>query len=294
MIGDSDAQRVLDAAFFYIQSSVHASTRTGMPPFGLSQFSYYYGHSFWDTETWSLLPVILTAPEAARSLLEYRVRALDYAKRQAALYGYRGAQFPWEAAPIGGFETTPTFAGTGWGEQHVTADVALGFWEYQLATNDLGFLPEGTWPVLKAVAEWIESRGVYSERGFEIRHVMGPDEDVPNISNVSYMNLVCKMVLTARTDFLEQDSRCLGPTDRRFQKDSSALRQSAASVEQFLFHGPTGFLDSSRYSHRYRAFEKNSRIRRNNPPRERGFVVGRGNPDWVCRGSHFGNRRLFG
>jgi protein-glucosylgalactosylhydroxylysine glucosidase len=195
--GDADAQRVLDAAFFYIHSSVHASTRTGMPPFGLSQFSHYYGHSFWDTETWSLLPVILTAPEAARSLLEYRVRGLGYAKRQAALYGYRGAQFPWEAAPIGGFETTPTFAGTGWGEQHVTPDVALGFWEYQVATNDQNFLQESTWPVLKAVAEWIESRGVYSERGFEIQHIMGPDEDVPNISNVSYMNLICKMVLTA-------------------------------------------------------------------------------------------------
>jgi protein-glucosylgalactosylhydroxylysine glucosidase len=176
---------------------LHASMRTGMPPFGLSQFSHYYGHSFWDTETWSLLPVVLTAPEVARSLLEYRVRGLDYAKRQAALYGYRGAQFPWEAAPLKGFETTPTFAGTGWGEQHVTPDVALGFWEYQLATNDQSFLQESTWPVLKAVAEWIASRGVYSERGFEIQHIMGPDEDVPNISNVSYMNLVCKMVLTA-------------------------------------------------------------------------------------------------
>ncbi len=197
VIGDADAQRVLDAAFFYLHSSLHASTRTGMPPFGLSQFAYYYGHSFWDTESWSLLPVTLAAPATARSLLEYRVRGLEYAKRQAALYGYRGAQFPWEAAPTTGFETTPTFAGTGWGEQHATPDVALGFWEYQLATDDQSFLQEGTWPVLKAVAEWIESRGVTTDRGFEIQHIMGPDEGVPNINNVSYMNMACKMVLTA-------------------------------------------------------------------------------------------------
>lgn len=195
--GDTDAQRVLDAAFFYLHSSVHASTLTGMPPFGLSQFSYYYGHSFWDTEDWSLLPVTLTAPATARSLLQYRVRGLDYAKRKAALYGYRGAQFPWEAAPSEGFETTPTFAGTGWGEQHITPDVALGFWEYQLATADQNFLREGTWPVLCAVAEWIESRGVFTSRGFEIRNIMGPDEQVPNISNSSYMNLICKMVMAA-------------------------------------------------------------------------------------------------
>jgi len=197
VIGDADAQRVLDAAFFYLHSSLHASTRTGMPPFGLSQFAYYYGHSFWDTESWSLLPVTLAAPATARSLLEYRVRGLEYAKRQAALYGYRGAQFPWEAAPTAGFETTPTFAGTGWGEQHATPDVALGFWEYQLATDDQSFLHEGTWPVLQAVAEWIESRGVFTDRGFEIQHIMGPDEGVPNINNVSYMNMACKMVLTA-------------------------------------------------------------------------------------------------
>jgi protein-glucosylgalactosylhydroxylysine glucosidase len=195
--GDADAQRVLDAAFFYLHSSVHSSTLTGMPPFGLSQFSYYYGHSFWDTETWSLLPVILTAPATARSLLAYRVRGLDYARRKAALYGYRGAQFPWEAAPSQGFETTPTFAGTGWGEQHITPDVALGFWEYQLATADQNFLRESTWPVLRAIAAWIESRGVFTSRGFEIRNIMGPDEQVPNISNSSYMNLICKMVMAA-------------------------------------------------------------------------------------------------
>src|SRR5690242_17562279 len=174
--GDADAQRVLDAAFFYLHSSVHSSTLTGMPPFGLSQFSYYYGHSFWDTETWSLLPVILTAPATARSLLEYRVRGLDYAKRKAALYGYRGAQFPWEAAPSQGFETTPTFAGTGWGEQHVSPDVALGFWEEQLATGDQSFLREGAWPVLRAVADWIASRGVLTARGFEIQNIMRSEQ----------------------------------------------------------------------------------------------------------------------
>src|SRR5260370_850680 len=85
VIGDADAQRVLDAAFFYLHSSLHASTRTGMPPFGLSQFAYYYGHSFWATETWSLLPFTLTAPPTASRLLEYRFPVLDSAKRQPPL-----------------------------------------------------------------------------------------------------------------------------------------------------------------------------------------------------------------
>lgn len=195
--GDTDAQRVLDCAFFYLHSSVSASTLTGMPPFGLSQSKYYFGHSFWDTETWSLLSYALTNPPAARALVDFRVRSLTDAKRLAKLLGYRGAQFPWEAAPVGGYETTPTFASTGWAEQHITPDVALGIWEYQLATNDPSFLQQGTWPVLQNVARWIESRGVVTSKGFEIQHIMGPDEGVPNVDDNSYMNLICKMVLDA-------------------------------------------------------------------------------------------------
>ncbi|MGH9377618.1 MAG: hypothetical protein ACRD1I_02345 [Terriglobia bacterium] len=195
--GDTDDQRVLDAAFFYLHSSLHRSNQTGMPPFGLSQHAYYYGHSFWDTESWSLSPITLTAPETARALLEYRLRGLVAAKRLAGLFGYRGAQFPWEAAQTDGSAVTPTFAGTGWLEQHITPDVALGFWEYQVATQDEAFLREGTWPLLRAVAEWIESRGIFTRRGFEIHHIMGPDEGELDTNNNAYVNVISKMVLAA-------------------------------------------------------------------------------------------------
>jgi protein-glucosylgalactosylhydroxylysine glucosidase len=197
VIGDPESQKALDASFFYLHSSLNASDQTGMPPFGLSQTRAYYGHSFWDTESWSLMPVMLASPPTARALLKFRRGSLGYARKLAALYGYRGAQFPWEAAPVGGYESTPTFAATGWEEQHITPDVALGFWEYQVAAGDEEFLRQATWPVMEAVAEWIASRGVYTSRGFEIRHIMGPDEGMPNVNNDSYVNLICKMVLEA-------------------------------------------------------------------------------------------------
>jgi protein-glucosylgalactosylhydroxylysine glucosidase len=210
--GDTDDQRLLDAAFFYLHSSLHRSNQTGMPPFGLSQFAHYYGHSFWDTESWCLLPMTLISPETARSLLEYRLRGLPAARRLAALFGYRGGQFPWEAGQIDGSQVTPTFAGTGWWEQHVTPDVALGFWEYQLATDDAVFLREGTWPVLQAVAEWIESRGIETDRGFEIRHIMGPDEGVLDTNNNAYVNLICKMVLAAALECATKVSTTAPPS----------------------------------------------------------------------------------
>jgi protein-glucosylgalactosylhydroxylysine glucosidase len=154
---------------------------------------------------------MLASPLTAKALLEFRRRSLDYAKKLADLYGYRGAQFPWEAAPLGGFESTPTFAATGWEEQHITPDVALGFWEYQLATGDTEFLKQATWPVLEAVAEWIASRGIYTSRGYEIRHIMGPDEGMPNVNNDAYVNLICKMVLQAAISCAAQVGMAVPP-----------------------------------------------------------------------------------
>jgi len=268
--GDTDVQRIVDAAFFYLHSSLHSSTRSGMPPFGLSQ-SAYYGHSFWDTETWSLFPITLTSPNTAQSLLEYRLRGLDSAKRLAALYGYRGAQFPWEAAPTSGFETTPTFANSGWLEQHITPDVALGFWEYQLATNDQSFLNQATWPMLQAVAEWIESRGVYTNRGFEIQHIMGTDEGLPNLNNDSYMNLICKMVLAAAIRCAEMVG-AKAPTSWGKIRDSlvlpidssknvilpydqslspSSTRYSSGHMDFLTLHDPPLAFDLLRNTHNY-------------------------------------------
>jgi len=242
----NDAQRVLDAAFFYLHSSLHHSTLTGMPPFGLSQHEHYYGHSFWDTESWSLLPVTLASPETGRALVDFRLRSLEWAKREAALYGYRGAQFPWEAGQTAGFETTPTFAATGWAEQHVTPDVALGFWEYQLATNDQPFLRDGTWPVLKVVAQWIESRVVATNRGFEIHHIMGPDEGINNVNNDAYVNLICKMVLAAAIRCGQKVGEATPSSWTKIQRDLILPIDRSSNVLQAYDNVPAeqpGFLD---------------------------------------------------
>jgi trehalose/maltose hydrolase-like predicted phosphorylase len=204
LVDNTDDQKALDAAFFYLQSSNHRSNLNGMAPYGLSSSRYYLGHSFWDTETWSFLPLLLSSPSVAESLLRFRVRGLEAARKVANLFGYRGAQFPWEAAPTNGEEVTPTFAATGWAEQHIVLDVALAFWQYQMAAGDTEFLHTATWPVLRAVAEWIESRGVQTPRGFEILNIMGPDETSNGLNNSAYVNLASRMVLEAACRCAEQ------------------------------------------------------------------------------------------
>ena len=169
-------QALADAAFFYLQSSVHPSSRSSTAIFGLAQwpdYHYYYGHVMWDIETFAIPPLLLTQPDAARAMLDYRSRSLPAARANAQLNGYRGLQFPWESNPTRGEEETP-LPGTGaWHEEHVSTGVAHAFAQYAHATGDEHFLREQAWPVLAGVAEWITSRVTRTERGYEIRASMG-------------------------------------------------------------------------------------------------------------------------
>lgn len=192
---DDNTQRAVDGAMYHLHSSAHRSSRQSMAPFGLSS-NGYYGHVFWDCETWTFPPVLLQNPAAAKSILRFRLAGLEQARKHADLFGWDGAMFPWEAN-LEGAEDTPAHVDTGYMEHHITPDVAWAFWQYQCATGDERFLHEGTWPVLREVADWIVSRVEKTSRGWELRHVVPADEFSWNVNNSAHTNLACIAVLRA-------------------------------------------------------------------------------------------------
>ncbi|HCI79418.1 MAG TPA: glycoside hydrolase family 65 protein [Ktedonobacter sp.] len=195
-------QCMVDAAFFYLHSSIHHSSPASTTPFGLAMwpnYNYYYGHIMWDQETFVLPPLFLTAPDAALSMLTYRCERLPAARSNAKMQGYRGSQFPWSSSPTYGEETTPLESTSSQLEIHVTLDVAYAFAQYVHATDDEDFLQQQAWPVLKDVAEWIESRVTHSERGYEIKHVVGIAETSQPVNNNAYTNIAARVVLLEAT-----------------------------------------------------------------------------------------------
>jgi len=193
-----DWQQRADAAFFYMNSSVHAASPASTSMFGLAtwhDYHYYYGHVMWDIETFSLPPLILLQPEAATALLEYRVRSLAGARGNARCMGRRGIQFPWESAPNSGEEAAPSPGTAAWHEDHVSLDVALAFAAYAHVTGDGNFLRDKAWPVLHGVAEWIASRTHRTRRGFEIRRSMGIAERKTECDNEAFTMLSARAVL---------------------------------------------------------------------------------------------------
>lgn len=191
--GDEKAQRYLDCALYYLFSSAHESCRTSIPPFGVSQAANYSGHVFWDTDTYMTPALLLTSPAAAKATVDYRFRNLEAARQRAQCYGYRGAMYPWES-DTRGFESTPSGCGTGWLEQHVNMCVAFAAWQYQQATGDLDYARECVWPIVSAVAEWVESRVEETEQGYGIAEVMSADES-KGVSNSSYVNALAAEAL---------------------------------------------------------------------------------------------------
>jgi trehalose/maltose hydrolase-like predicted phosphorylase len=191
-------QAMTDAAYYYLHASAHSSSLFSTSMFGLAywpNYHYYKGHVMWDIETFMFPTLLLTAPESAHALLEYRVQRLQAAERNAAMYGYRGLQFPWASGPRHGEEVIRLSAPQLVFEQHVNLSVANAFAQYVHATGDDDYLRETAWPVLEGVANWIASRVIRTERGYEIKEVVGVAEQTSPVDNNAYVNMAASIVL---------------------------------------------------------------------------------------------------
>ena len=190
---DPELQRLVHSMLFALLASAREGSDQSIPPMGLSSAGYY-GHLFWDADTWMFPPLVLLHPRIARSLVAFRVRALAAARRNAASHGFRGAQYPWESDELGE-ETTPHFA---WQnalyEIHVNGDVALAQWQYFLATGDTAWLACCAYPVIRATADfWVSRVGFDTAAGrYDIRQVVSVDEGLIGVGNDAYTNAAAR------------------------------------------------------------------------------------------------------
>jgi trehalose/maltose hydrolase-like predicted phosphorylase len=191
--GDAELQRLVHAMLFYMLSCVREDADDSIPPMGLSS-ARFYGHIFWDADTWMMPVLAVMHPAMARSIVAFRSRTLPSARRNARDQGYGGAKYPWEADEKGE-ETTPRFA---WqnavSEVHISGDVALAQWQYYLATGDEDWLARHAYPVIKETADFWVSRvtgGPNADR-YDIRDVVSVEESLIGVDNDAYTNAVAR------------------------------------------------------------------------------------------------------
>jgi hypothetical protein len=170
----------------------------------------------WDVESFLLPPLLLTNPDAALAMLEFRLRGVAAARENARLNGFRGLQYPWEASPSRGEEATPGLGPAAAYEHHVSLDVAKAFWDYAAVTGDDVFLTDRAWPVLSGVADWVTSRATKTDRGWEIREAMGIAEREHPSDNPAFVNMAAVVALGAAI-------RCAGRMDVRVPDNWDAM-----------------------------------------------------------------------
>jgi protein-glucosylgalactosylhydroxylysine glucosidase len=226
--GDPALQRVVRSMLFYLLCSADPGTGLGIPPMGLSSAGYY-GHVFWDSDTWMFPALVLTHPDVAHSLVAFRSRTVPAARANARGNGYRGTMYPWEADELGN-ETTPHFAvQNARSEIHVNGDVALAQWQYYQATGDSTWLAREGFPVIRGTADFWVSRATRdsSRDVYHIRNVVSVAEGLVGVDDDAYTNAVARKNL----EIAAAASARLGlPADPRWREVATKLNMPIDSA----------------------------------------------------------------
>lgn len=161
----------------------------------------YQGAAFWDQEIYNLPSFLFTEPDIARSLLIYRHKTLDGARRKAARLGYDGAYFAWVSG-VTGDELCPdvffTDVLTGrairnhfnvW-QMHIAPDIVTTVARYVEVTGDHDFFLNYGAEIAFEVARFLRSfvrhndwQGVY-----HCIRLLGPDEWHENVDDNAFTN----------------------------------------------------------------------------------------------------------
>lgn len=201
--GDRKAQLSIRYNIFQVLAAApRHDDRVSIPPKTLSGFAYS-GHIFWDTEIFILPFLTLTQPALARNLLTYRYHTLDGARRKAKEAGYSGAMYAWESATTGD-EVTPRWVPGKNGEQiriwcgdievHISTDVAYAAWNYWRYTGDDEWMRDYGAEIILDTATFWESRVEWNPQrnSYDIRDVIGPDENHDRVDNNAFTNLMAQ------------------------------------------------------------------------------------------------------
>ncbi|NBW11681.1 MAG: glycoside hydrolase family 65 protein [Caulobacteraceae bacterium] len=216
-------QALIDAAFYYLNSSAHPASPAATSMFGLAtwhDYNYYFGHVMWDVDAFCVPPLVLLQPDGARAMLDFRRRGVEAARSNARLSGRRGLQFPWEAAPLSGQEAAPGGGASAAHEDHGTLHTARAFALFADATGDAAWLEQEAWPILEGAADWIVSRVTRTDRGLEIKRSTGPAEVPQPPDNDAFTLMAADQILKRSIRAAEQLAR---PAPREWLEASKDL-----------------------------------------------------------------------
>ncbi|MFF2959435.1 discoidin domain-containing protein [Streptomyces sp. NPDC057963] len=199
--GSPELQKWLRSAQYGLLASTRTGSRDSIAPTGLTSDNYA-GLVFWDAEIWMYPGLLVTRPELARSVVEYRYRTRGAARANAQKLGFRGLFYPWTSASKGDLRSecqswNPPHCLT---QNHLQGDVSLAVWQYYLASGDRAWLAGRGWPLLRGIADfWVSRATANGDGSYSVKDVAGPDEYSNGVTDGVFTNAVAATALRNAT-----------------------------------------------------------------------------------------------
>lgn len=183
----------------------HNSIQVG----GLASESYA-GFIFWDADVWMAPSLVISNPDAAKQISDYRSKALDQAKENVlgafassknatGLFSEGGAVYPWTDSRFHNCTATgPCFDY----EYHLNGDIGLAFLNYYITTGDAQYFKEHYLPVYDAIAWFFAEVLTYNATSdlYDLYNATDPDEYANHVDNPGFTMVMIKTHLeTANT-----------------------------------------------------------------------------------------------
>lgn len=219
-------QQLIRLNIFHLQQAANPYANkhldASVPARGLTGEGYR-GHIFWD-EIFFLPYYVRANPDVAKDLLEYRVKRLAAAQKNAQQDQEAGAMYPWQSAMIGDEQAQIIHlnpVNNQWDpdnsrrQRHVSLAIAYNVWSYYHLTGDAAFLNSGALKMLLEISKfWLNRAKIDASGRYDISGVMGPDEFHENypganrggFKNNAYTNILVAWLLNWLQE-LAQDSQ---------------------------------------------------------------------------------------
>lgn len=144
----------------------------------------YRGHIFWD-ELFVIPYYAANDPDTAYDILQYRLKRLEAAKKNATLENEAGAMYPWQSAMYGDEQAQTIHLNpvdNSWIpdnsrlQRHVSLAIVYDLWIYTHLTDDYRLLNNGGLEVLLETSKFWLNKVTESDGNYHLAGVMGPDE----------------------------------------------------------------------------------------------------------------------
>jgi trehalose/maltose hydrolase-like predicted phosphorylase len=175
--------------------------------------SCYAGLVFWDTEVWMQPGLVVSYPDAAKQIAQYRVdkssqahenilTAYTSSQNSTDKFSPEGAIYSWTSGRFGNCTGTgPCFDY----QYHINGDIGLEFMNYWTVTGDTEYFKTKLFPIYQAFAQLYADLVTFNETTglYELYNATDPDEYANNVDNIGYTMLLMQSHLNSTNELRE-------------------------------------------------------------------------------------------